>query len=896
MTTRPTPVTPAVEAAGSRGRSTIAARRAAGMLAAVAGLVAASAACVVPPGPGGGGTTTTTAPPGPAPGTPIPLNVREVAGVARTGEVLTSGVPIPRSLDLRTTAGLRVTSGSQTVPAQFEVLARWDAAVNDASAPIQWLLVSFPATVGASATAAYELRTVGGPGPSAPATPVSVAQSGSTVTVSTGAATFVIGGTTGLFDQVRNANGTIVATGGASTATIGGTNAPMAAGATVRIERSTPMAAVIVVDGAFTRAAVGNGGYTVQRRYELTAGSPTAMVRQSIQWEGDLCGAGVIACNGAPNGVLLGRERDTITLADAGPMTATVVGARGSAALSGSATTSQTASVAQVRRASRTAPRSFTAAVTGATTSGVAADGGVLAVNGPNGGVALALDHMDEYEPQALRLLTGHTLAADLVAEDTWLGARQGTYAQLAVSALLPSTPAATIDRQVWAPRNHPLRAWPSPSWFAGSGAVDGFPAGTLPAGFADYDTHLQATLDLTETDVNTLGTNGVMTYGSFPRTWGTVILGDELDCGNDPTPATTWDNTYWCAAWTDYHNASMTASVWAMRTGDVRRLDEIATPAALRSQFTQVMRCAPTDTWFYCGQAPAGYGGFRADFNSSHAYFDNLMFRFWVTGDRTIVDTLQRGASTMRSYLCPRRPAAPCTDADPQPDPWAGLSGRVAYQWLSVFRFVGLASTDATYLADWHSLSSAAVTRHYVEASSGGVAYGFWTGATVSGAGTFPTDQLWMASLYDMRNIERLRIDTDDAPLGTPAVRPSRILTSWARTLHRYAATAVGDGTATGQWPNGLTFSFTGSRVGGTLTSVTADLGGSDPYLYGGGKSNLAAVMTRAGLLTGDTSLTTMGRDLARVGLDSAEAEGGPLAKGQSLYLQRLHPALAVL
>jgi len=38
----------------------------------------------------------------------IPLTVRETAGVARTGEVLRSGVPLPRSLGVRDLGGLAV--------------------------------------------------------------------------------------------------------------------------------------------------------------------------------------------------------------------------------------------------------------------------------------------------------------------------------------------------------------------------------------------------------------------------------------------------------------------------------------------------------------------------------------------------------------------------------------------------------------------------------------------------------------------------------------------------------------------------------------------------------------------------------------------------------------------
>ena len=41
-----------------------------------------------------------------------------------------------------------------------------------------------------------------------------------------------------------------------------------------------------------------------------------------------------------------------------------------------------------------------------------------------------------------------------------------------------------------------------------------------------------------------------------------------------------------------------------------------------------------PDDKWFYCGQAPTGYNAYRADFNSSHAYFENLFLYYWLTGD----------------------------------------------------------------------------------------------------------------------------------------------------------------------------------------------------------------------------------------------------------------------
>src|SRR4051812_46430176 len=82
---------------------------------------------------------------------PIPsqlnLTVRETTGVARNGEVVRSGVPMPRALNLRSVAGLTlVDAGGARVPAEFEVTARWNAGLADSTAPIQWLLVTFPAT------------------------------------------------------------------------------------------------------------------------------------------------------------------------------------------------------------------------------------------------------------------------------------------------------------------------------------------------------------------------------------------------------------------------------------------------------------------------------------------------------------------------------------------------------------------------------------------------------------------------------------------------------------------------------------------------------------------------------------------------------------------------------
>ncbi|HSG39138.1 MAG TPA: hypothetical protein VLE27_05835, partial [Thermoanaerobaculia bacterium] len=143
----------------------------------------------------------------------VPLTVKETAGVARTGEVIRSGIPLPRSLGVRTVQGLAIAGpDGKPVPAEFRVLARWNAGKDEASAPVQWLLVTFPATVGARGSAVYHLVS-GTPNPP-PAAPLRLTRDGQQVIVDTGAAVFRLGKGAGtLFDEVALPDGRKLVTG-----------------------------------------------------------------------------------------------------------------------------------------------------------------------------------------------------------------------------------------------------------------------------------------------------------------------------------------------------------------------------------------------------------------------------------------------------------------------------------------------------------------------------------------------------------------------------------------------------------------------------------------------------------------------------------------------------------
>jgi hypothetical protein len=827
-------------------------------------------------------------------GADLAVRVRDTAGVARNGEVVRSGIPIPRALNLRSTAGLAVVdSGATAIPAQFHILARWNAGLSDVSAPIQWLLVFFPATVAANGTSAYRLVLDGSVSTPPPAQPLRVTQTGNRVVVETGAATFTIDADrSSLFEEIRRGAAPLV-TGGSLTLRANDRDAAQSVLRRLTVERAGPVAATVVIDGAYDFPSVGGGGLGTRRRYEFSAGSPSAIIRHSVAWEGDLCqSAGAIECGGAPNAVRIQRVRDTLRLSLGGTAQTAIVGARDAASVRGAT------SLRQRLRNARTASPRFDI---DASNAGGKADGATLSVEGSEGSVAVALDHMHRYEPQALRHLEDGSLAVDIVDDNAWLATRQGLFATMAVSVLPPSPSRGDLESRVWAPLNHPLRAWPDARWFALSEAVDDVPAGALPDEFAGYDTAIDDVLRNTVARTDDLGVFGLMTWGSFPRTWGDPIFSDEIDCfGNDPTPQESWDDLFWCSTWTDYHNASFTAVVAAMRAGTVEWLDEIARPAALRMLHTQILQCSPADTYFYCGQAPAGYGGFRADFNSSHAYFDNLQLHYWLTGDSTVLETLQRGARSMRDYLCTRRPAAACAENDPPVDEWANLTGRVASQWFSVFRFAGLAGDDASYLDDYRANLARALTQQYVAAERDGRRFGFFLAGTtpVTAPGTHSSDQLWMTALYDMRMLERIRRDTGDAPIGSPPLRPSEVITAFARTLQTYGpSTAPGNnGSVFGPWPNALDFTWSGARIGGALIDVRANTGGSDPLLYDTGKAVLAAPVAGAAVWTADPSLRDLAVDLVQLAIDATIRERAPLGKIPAEYTVRLHSAIATL
>lgn len=847
----------------------------------------------------------------------ISLELRNTAAAARVDELAIGGVPLPRALNLRSVQGLAVIDAQGVaVPAGFRVLARWHAPRADANAPIQWLQVRFLADVPAAGSARYRLRVDGSVANPAPPQPLQLSQVGAQYQVDTGVARFLLGASPArLVDRIEAPVGSLLVDSSSLTANVDGlSSGGFISIRSIVVEHADALGAVLRIDGVYAHPEVGGGGISGGRRLEFAAGSSAVSVREWIDWEGDRCGLGTLACDNAPNARELQRWRIALGPTLTGTRTLALQTQPGQPASTATAADGASAQLRQLRRSQRLQPQQYTLTLPGQPAQqGVRADAGALLLSASQGRVGMALQQMADFEPQALRLLADGSIAADLADDSVWLGARQGSYAVYRFGAWPLTT---TVDQALGDLRrglDEPLIVLAAAEWIAASQATEEFPVGTLAPALASYDSLLDDLIVRTQTLRRERGLEGLQTHGLFPREWGNPIGADEIDCGDDPTPTQDWDDPYWCASWTDYHNTSMSAWVHAWRHSNPAALRSIAFPAALRMLHTQLLRCAPDDDFFHCGQVPTGYGGYRANNNGSHAYIEGLAQYYWMTGDDSVVERLAQGARVRRGYLCPARGSTPpgpmCSATTPIADPWAGLNDRVAVQAYQMFRLVGL-TADASFLTDWSGNTARALTQNFALLQSGGQTLGFTEPSgsgdfsIIAGPGSYYTTQLWMASVYDFNQLYRLQVDSANAALGAPAIAPTAALDAWARTLMAAASVAPGgDGSAFGVWPNELRFTFSGARVGGDLTLLQPGWAPDPPpqacqdrCLYDSGKASIAAALARSADALGNAAMRQMALDLSTLTLQVVGQLPQPMNKATGLYFGRLHAAVARL
>jgi len=204
----------------------------------------------------------------------VPVTVREPAGVDRTAEPVTGGIPFTIG-QVKSVGDLALYDHSgRPVPAQFSRLAGYE----DGS--LQWALVDFLTDVPAGGTAEFVVKK----GRAAvPAKPLTISETGEVVTVDTGAAMFTINKAAfSLLDTVELAGARVAGPG--SVGLIDGEGKAFRAGRPSRLswEYKGPVRATLRVDGAYLDDT-GTAFLSYTARLTFWAGSAVVRVNHSLR-------------------------------------------------------------------------------------------------------------------------------------------------------------------------------------------------------------------------------------------------------------------------------------------------------------------------------------------------------------------------------------------------------------------------------------------------------------------------------------------------------------------------------------------------------------------------------------------------------------------------------------
>ncbi|MBT8342072.1 MAG: Ig domain-containing protein [Desulfatitalea sp.] len=121
------------------------------------------------------------------------LSISEHAGVNRSAEPVTTGLPLPREADITHTDQLSLSDDQgNSVSAQFSVLSRWDGQPNDSSKPIKWVCLDFQSDFQADQTRFFRLKSPEDTNANAYQSNLSVSDLNDEIVVKTGKAQFRI--------------------------------------------------------------------------------------------------------------------------------------------------------------------------------------------------------------------------------------------------------------------------------------------------------------------------------------------------------------------------------------------------------------------------------------------------------------------------------------------------------------------------------------------------------------------------------------------------------------------------------------------------------------------------------------------------------------------------------
>lgn len=844
----------------------------------------------------------------PADAITIPLYVRESSSVSRSRAFVSTGVPIAESLNLTDISRLTLLD-SQGFPiaADFRPTSYWRTAKS--SNGIQWVQVSFFDKFDAAQEKQYKLvitpsRWLDAAIPFDAAQTLKAAKTGDLIIVTSNSNMWAISGDGISLD--RDSNNIYHLT--KSTLKFDGVEGLVDWRKTRRleIEYAGPLVCYIQVetetnlkfgDQLTTRPSIGKdpatgkpiypqGSIVVSRRYEFRVGSGTVMCQQVVKFEGTKNGTNWLDKDGVKvNGVLGELWQDTFTLAS---KPKTLLTQPSSDPLSHWLSIPDvTTRVTQNLRPNRLAKRSYTTDVGGAKDVGESADSRIVAALYTDSEQALVfgLYHMDKYEPQAISYDPAtSSISVSYASDRFWLAHHQG----VSVRSVIALEDESRLD-EVHAELNHPLRLLAQDSAYYSVAGLGAIPSGPKEVDFVgslldSYEAALKSICQSTLFNIDRFGLYGLMTYAGLPRYWGENNGGDEVGQLKD-NHANAWDDVYKWAALTDYYSSSRTATTLALLSGDSTYLDLLSIPSADRMLHTQIFTGSPDDKWGYIGWAPTGYGCYRSDFNSSHSYYENLYWYYYLTGDRQVVDIISRGENHFINAL-----------------KTTPLGGRHPHQHIGAMRFLKHAHYDQTqaekYGAAYESIMLRAIDECYVEGTYNGEVIGLWVDGKKKPNAVNVTLNHYAGSIWDMESLYLFSLERPDL-----SGRINDIIVKTAKTVIKYGPKLVGgDGTITGKWSRTFKFFWNGLEVQSIITDLAnkndpGDITSGVPsLLYDMDKPGMVAHWVRAGKISGDVELIKKSEELVQHAIASIIKSKLPMGKLMGLCECRLVAAVGTM
>lgn len=594
----------------------------------------------------------------------VPLTIRETQGVPRTAEIVTTGVPIPKG-QLSSDQACAI-SGAD---GQFETLATW----GDGS--VKWLLVSFPATVGANSNATFQL--VNGSGNS-PAGPLQVTQSGTGVTVSTGPIKFTMKSTGfNLFDEVwldSNNDGSFAAgerivspraTNGSIVEEPDGDKFTSTSSPSVEfvVEESGPLRAVIAFEGihsgsAGTHLNFSGRVYAYRNRSDVRVQYSQANMIPTDTYSGGnqpLCrwlkGQGPV---GGTNNSLFMEDLSLVTRADlAGAPKFSIQGDPATATQSGNLTADS-----WLYQDSSAGPYWFVS--DGTTFSGYQirngsaqlASGsraqGFADINDGNRGVAVAIRHFWENFPNKLMLSPDGTITVGVMPRDfsTPYEHRPGERKTHWTMFYFHNGDAAAAKvSDVAAGFQKPLRAMASAQYYADSKALDDL-VPYNPSAFSDYETHCRT------------GANGFLDAREDSDFYGWQDFGDLWSDfeggGSPPNTNNAANNLEYDSGFVFIQQALRTTGLdeelsqnwWDQAEAGNEHVADIdvyhVTEGPLRWMWGGM--------WNHTGHGYSGYDDPHrgSSPNGAHTWNRGMLYWYYLTGDRNVLDSALKVGENM--------------------------------------------------------------------------------------------------------------------------------------------------------------------------------------------------------------------------------------------------------